>query len=231
MSFIYEFFRWLAVLTCYPFQLLLFTKKLYYEDGGRRRIIRGGALIIANHYNVLDYMLDLYVVQPRRLNVVASEYAYRNKLITFGMRFFGGIQANRVTKDMSFMRKSADLIKKGELVLIFPEGQNTDDGTIKPFKQSYLAIAHRANAPIIPIVSDGNFKLFKRTRVIVGNPIYLSDLGISPERMTRFERADANEIVYIRFFFCDGSLSASRQRKRTKINAKSSKFTKRSEYL
>ena len=218
MGFIYEFFRWLAVITCYPFQLLLFTKKLYYEDGGRRRIIKGGALIIANHYNVLDYILDLFVVQPRRLNVVASEYAYRNKLITFGMRFFGGIQANRVTKDMSFMKKSADLIKKGELVLIFPEGQNTDDGTIKPFKHSYLAIAHKANAPIIPIVSDGNFKLFKRTRVIVGNPIYLSDLGISPEKMTRFERTDANEVIYNKVLFLRGELERFKSEEKNKKN-------------
>ena len=48
---------------------------------------------------------------------------------------------------------SNELIKKGQLVQIFPEGRNTPDGKIHEFKQSYIVIAHRANAPIIPIVA------------------------------------------------------------------------------
>ena len=99
------------------------------------------------------------------------------------MKFFGTVQANRETRNMSFINESAALIKKGHLVQIFPEGQNTPDGNIHPFHRSYVLIAHRANAPIVPIISDGNYGLFKRVRVIIGEEIYVSDF-IDPNKKT-----------------------------------------------
>ena len=197
---IYTFFYWLFIVTAYPLQLLYFKRKTYYS-GGKKSLrlgkIRGGALIICNHFGVRDFFLTLFAALPRRLSVVASEYAFRNKYISFGMRFCGGIQANRVTKSMRFVDQSAEVIRKGGLVQIFPEGQNTDDGTIKPFKPSYIAIAHRANAPIVPIVTDGNYGFFKRTGIIIGEPIYLSELITPTDKRTppRQELELANTVI------------------------------------
>ena len=193
---IYEFFRLFGTITGIPAELLFFKRKTYYEDKAvQSRRIKGGALIIANHYNVLDYVMNAFVVFPRKLNVVASEHAYKNKLQAFGMRFWGGIQANRVTRSMRFMDIAADVIRKEQLVLIFPEGKNTDDGTIKQFYHSYLVIAHRARSPIIPIVSDGNYGIFKRASIIIGKPIDISQFNFS-ERPTRDELKAANEVIY-----------------------------------
>lgn len=173
---IFEFFRWFGLITAYPVQLLFFKRKTYCENGNKHlKKIKGGALIISNHFNVLDYMMNIFAVMPRKLNVVAAELAFRNPLITFGMRFFGGIQANRVSKSLDFVDESVAVINKGQLVQIFPEGHNTPDGTVQEFKTTYIMIAHRANAPIIPIVSDGNYGFFKRASIIIGEPIYLID--------------------------------------------------------
>lgn len=195
---IYDFFRWFAVITAFPVQLLFFKRKTYYEDSSQRRPWKkGGALIISNHYNFFDYVLNMFLVLPRKLNVVASEMPYQNRLLAFGMRFWGGIQANRITKSMKFMDQSAEVIRRGQLVQIFPEGQNTPDGTIKAFKQSYIVIAHRARSPIIPIVTDGNYGFFKRTHVLVGKPIYVSDYIKSEGPFpTRDELRQTNEIIH-----------------------------------
>ena len=191
-------FRWLAIFTCFPFQLLLFKRKTYYEaDAPRRPWEKGGALIISNHFNFLDYLMNMFVVLPRKLNVIASEMPFQNKLLRIGVKFFGAIEANRITRDMRFMDEAATLIKKGQIVQIFPEGRNTPDGTIKPFKHSYIVIAHRAGAPIIPIITDGSYSFFKRAHVIVGKPIYLSEY-ISSERRTpsREELKVANDAIF-----------------------------------
>jgi 1-acyl-sn-glycerol-3-phosphate acyltransferase len=115
-------------------------------------------------------------------------------MISLGMKFWGGIQANRNTKDMSFIDKSASLISKGKLVQIFPEGRNTDDGSIKRFYPSYLLIALKAGAPIIPIISDGSYSLTKRTHIMVGDPIYMQDLFESPTP-DKEELSRANDAV------------------------------------
>ena len=195
---IYYLFWWLCIITGYPFQLLLFKRKTYYEDKKAQSLrIKGGALIISNHYHFYDYMMNMFAVAPRRLHVVASEMAFSNKLITLGMKFFGGIQANRNTKSMRFMDVAAEHIQNGKLVQIFPEGKITHDGHMQPFKHSYIVIAYRAKAPIIPIVVDGNYGFTKKSHILVGKPIYVSDYITSDRRTpTREELAAFNDVVY-----------------------------------
>ena len=221
----YEFFRWLAIILGWPLQLIYFKRRTYFQEGVHRKTWKkGGALVISNHYSALDYLMNTYVVSPRKLNVVVSEMPYQNKFLAFGMKFFGGIQANRITRDMSFIKKSADVIKKGQLVQIFPEGRNTDDGNLQPFKKSYIVIAYQANSPIIPIISDGNYGLFKRASVIVGKPINVSDYITSQGRMpTKEELNQVNEIVFNQVLALKQELENLKQAKKYKHNKRNTK--------
>lgn len=198
MAAIYYFFWWVCIITAYPYQLLFFKRKTYYEDKSVQSLrIKGGALIISNHYHFYDYMMNMFAIAPRKLNIISSEMPYENKLLSIGMRFFGGIEANRKTKNMRFMDTAAEVIKKGGLVQIFPEAKITDDGNMRPFKHSYIVIAHRAKSPIIPIVTDGNYGFNKRAHIIVGKPIYVSDYIKTDKRVpTREEREAINDMVY-----------------------------------
>ena len=177
--------------------LLFFKRKTYYEDRTQKRTFRGGKLIITNHFNMFDYVLTSFVVFPRKLNVVASEMPFKNRFFRFGMKFFGAIQCNRETRSMRFMDEAAAVIRKGQLVQIYPEGRNTPDGNIHEFKRSYLVIAHRAKAPIVPVVTDGNYGLFKRTSVIIGKEIDVSQFFTSDRATpTREELERANAYVF-----------------------------------
>lgn len=211
---IYAIFRTIGLFTGYPMQLLLFKRKTYYEDKKQTHLYKGGKLIISNHFNMLDYVLTSFVVFPRKLNVVASEHPFRNKFFNFGMKFFGAIQCNRETRSMRFMDEAAEVIKRGQLVQIFPEGRNTPDGNIHDFKRSYLVIAHRANAPIIPIVTDGNYGLFKRASVIVGKEIDITAFFTS-DRPTppREELEKANEFVFNKVLMLREELERRKQRR------------------
>lgn len=190
-----EMFRWIGVVTGYPFKCLYFKNKIYYENEKATRRVKGGALIISNHFNPLDYVLNVFIFFPRKLYVVASEHAFKNAFLRFGMKFWGGIEADRVTKSMRFIPQSIKEIKKGHLVQIFPEGHNTDDGTIKPFYPSYLLIAHMAKAPIVPVISDGNYGIFKRVHMIIGEEINLSQYHTT-KKITKEDIAELNDIIY-----------------------------------
>ena len=196
---LFDIFRWFAIIQGFWLYWLFFKRKTYYEDGNPRRKSRrfkDAKLIISNHYCVLDFMLNMFLVLPRKLWVVASEHAYRNKLQGFGMRFFGGIPCDRRIRSMRFMEKSVEVLKNGGMVQIFPEGRNTDDGLIGPFYASYIVIAHRAGVPIIPIVTDGNYGFFKRTHVLVGNEIDLKDyITAEGPIIPRDQLESANEAI------------------------------------
>ena len=194
---IYTIFRLIGLILGYPLQWLFFKKKIYYVNKKNTHLFKGGKLIISNHYNMFDYVLTSFIVFPRKLNVVCAEIPFKYAIARFGMKFFGAIECNRVTRNMKFMDKSAEAIKKGELVQIFPEGHNTTDGKIHEFKHSYIVIAHMANAPIIPIVTDGNYGLFKRVRVMIGEEIDVSQFITSDKKIPpRHELEKANEYIF-----------------------------------
>jgi 1-acyl-sn-glycerol-3-phosphate acyltransferase len=221
---LFDIFRWFAIIQGFWLYWLFFKRKTYYEDGNPRRKSRrfkGPKLIISNHYCVLDFMLNMFLVLPRKLWVVASEHAYRNKLQGFGMRFFGGIPCDRRIRSMRFMKTSVEVLKKGGLVQVFPEGKNTDDSLIGPFYASYIVIAHRAEVPIIPIMTDGNYGFFKRTHVLVGNEIDLKDyITAEGPIIPRDQLESANEAIRSKVLALKADLDA-------RVAAEKSKKSKR----
>lgn len=195
----YEIFRIIGLITGYPFQLLFFKRKTYYVDKKNTHLFKGGKLIVSNHFGMFDYVLTSFIVFPRKLNVVASEIPFKNKLLKFGMKFFGVIEANRETKNMSFINKCANVLKKGQLVQIYPEGKNSPDGKIHEFKASYTLIAHRANVPIVLVITDGNYGLFKRTSVIISEEIDVSKfMDVNSKTTKKEERERLNNYIYTR---------------------------------
>ncbi|MBR6772966.1 MAG: 1-acyl-sn-glycerol-3-phosphate acyltransferase [Clostridia bacterium] len=186
MIIIKEFFRWLALVSGWPMQLLFFKRKIYYEDPAEKnRRLRGGALIISNHYSVWDYMLNMFLFYGRKLNVVMIDRPYKKfKYFKPCMDCFGGICSNRDDMGMKFIDESVETIENGGLVQIFPEAQITSDRKMLPFKHAYLMIALAADAPIIPVMLDGNYGVFKQAHVLIGKKIDLSDYSteLNPSR-------------------------------------------------
>lgn len=51
--------------------------------------------------------------------------------------------------------------------MIFPEGHETKDGLMQPFRSGIGLLASQLNVPIIPIKLDGLFELKKRRQYFV----------------------------------------------------------------
>ena len=194
---LYTFFRILGIITGYPFQLLFFKRRTFYEKKKNKDTFKGGKLIISNHINPLDYVMTCFIVAPRKLNAITAEFAFKTAIARFGMKFFGMIKADRINKSMRFIDEGADVIKKGQLLIIYPEGHNTPDGKMHEFYHSYLVIAYRAGCPIVPMITDGRYSFFKRTSVIIGEEIDVSRFFTPGKRTpSREELKAANEYVY-----------------------------------
>lgn len=207
-----EIFRWLALLSAWPVQLLVFKRKTYYEDRraqGRR--VRGKALIVSNHFSVFDYMVNLFLFPFRKLYVVY--WPQNSKRIRWGMKFFGGIVSDRDVMSLRFMDESVKTLEKGRVVQIYPEAYISEDGRMDEFKPSYVLIALRAEAPIIPVITDGQYGFFKRVHLMIGKPIDLWDYCTS-EDPTKEEIMALNDIVYKKCLELQRELEARKQNKR-----------------
>lgn len=191
-----EILRVLAIITGWPVQLIFFSRKTYYEDKksqGKR--VKGGAILISNHTSIMDYMVNLFIFPFRKLYCLIAEVIYKKG---FFMRFLvncmGGIKVDRFSKDLGFIDEGVAVLKKGKLLQIFPEGRISNDKKLLPFTPSYILIALRSGAPIIPVVTDGNYGLFKRVHILIGKKIYLSDYCKSTNP-TKEELEKINKII------------------------------------
>ena len=171
------FFYLFAIITAWPVQLIFFKRKTYYECDKKQRKLKGGTIIISNHTHFLfDYVVNMFRFAFRKLYCLIAEVVYNHGfLLRFVLGCIGGIKVDRDSMDLSFIDRSIKLLDKGKLLQIFPEGKVEKDKKLGEFKSAYVMIALKSGKPIVPIISDGNYGLFKRVRTIWGEPIYLSD--------------------------------------------------------
>lgn len=220
MHWIYEFFRWKGLLLFWPLHVLFFKRKIYYEDrASQGRKLKGGALVISNHFHAFDFMMNVTLFPFRKLGVVIGEMAWHRKFLVFGMKCFGGIKSDRDVMSMRFIDESVEVLEKGGLVQIFPEAHFTENGEMQDFKPSYILIALRADVPIVPVMLDGSYGWRKRSHCIIGKKIYLSDYCTSLNP-TREEIQELNRIVQDKAFALKADLDARIAADRTKKHTK-----------
>ena len=78
------------------------------------------------------------------------------------------------------IRETLKRLKRGEMVLLFPEGTRSPDGEIQHFKQGFATLARRSRVALVPVGVDGaydawprseRFPQLGRVRVVVGKPL------------------------------------------------------------
>lgn len=160
------------------------------------RNLSKGVILAPNHASELDPIL-MWVALPYFSAFKPLFYTSRGKGLYsrsgWRQRFYGGLLfkllgAYPVILGVRNYEKSLSthikLLKKGETIVIFPEGTRTIDGNIQGGKGGVMYLAEKANAPIVPVVIDGTFHLgfldfFLRRRKIkitFGKPIYTKDI-------------------------------------------------------
>lgn len=175
-----KFFNAFAKITGWLVQWFCFRTKIYYEDkSAQGRHIKGRAIIVSNHTSVYDYAVMMFVFFTRTLRYQMAEVLFEKKGLGTMLRWLGGIYVNRNNHDLSFVRKSVDILDGGGVVGVFPEGRLPRKGekTPLPFASSVTYIALQSGAPIIPVYTNGSYFGRKRARVIIGRPIDVLELA------------------------------------------------------
>jgi 1-acyl-sn-glycerol-3-phosphate acyltransferase len=74
------------------------------------------------------------------------------------------IPIDREGSGLGGLKETLKRIKRGEMVLLFPEGTRTPDGEVHAIKPGFCAIARRAGVPLVPVALDGAFEAWPRQR-------------------------------------------------------------------
>ena len=119
---------------------------------GLERLPRGGFLLLPNHITWVDAIV-LLIACPRPIRFMIAEEFYRNRFLHWVLRVTRSIPITpRRAKDA--MRVAAEMIRDGEIVCVFPEGQLTRSGVLGQLRRGFELIARQADAPVVPIWLD-----------------------------------------------------------------------------
>jgi len=139
----------------------------------------GGALICANHQSFLDPML-IGNSSVRPMNYLARKTLFRFGPLGWLLDFVNTIPVEREGFGVGGVRETLKRLKRGEMVLLFPEGTRSSDGEIQLFKQGFATLARRSRVALVPVGVDGAYDVWPRSerfpqlgqvRVVVGKPL------------------------------------------------------------
>lgn len=148
---------WCGVLTVY------FTLGHSLRFSGRHNVPKTGpALLIGNHESYIDPLL-VGVAAPRHLAFLARANLFHG---VFG-RFLRSVNVHPVDQE-GFAREGLkamiELLGEGWPVLVFPEGERSMDGVMKPFRPGIHLILKKTHAPVVPCGIAGAYEALPRGR-------------------------------------------------------------------
>ncbi len=179
--FLIRFWNAFTKLTGWPVQYFCFRTKVYYEDRSLQgRHIRGPAILVSNHTAVYDYAVYLFVFWTRTLRFQMAELLFDKPFLGRLLRHLGGIRVDRTGYDFGFLTRSEEVLRRGGVVGVFPEGRIPKPEEERPleFKISAAWLALASGVPVIPVVTNGRYFKFPkdRARVLIGKPLLAADL-------------------------------------------------------
>lgn len=175
-NFVYDFVK----VTGVPGAWIAMRPKVIHV--GNQKLPRGGYMLSANHCSFWDPILVHSVMWKRRMYSLATKDLYKNRLMTWFLNHIHCIQVDKENFSLDSFHEVNKQLKRGRVVLIFPEGQvNVDSKDMTAFKSGIILMAHRAKVPIVPMYIVPVKRVYYKQTVLIGDPIDIREMcGFMP---------------------------------------------------
>ncbi|HEY8634283.1 MAG TPA: lysophospholipid acyltransferase family protein [Candidatus Dormibacteraeota bacterium] len=191
----YAALRWLMRAMTRTYLIGLFSVS------GIENVPRRGPLIICpSHSGTLDPpMVPAFTPRNDTWSMAKSEY-FKGGITEF---FFGSYHAFPVVRhsaDRNALRRSFDLLKAGDALIIYPEGTRVESGVLATPEPGAGFIAQKAGCPVLPVGLTGTRECLpkgarwpRRVPVTIsfGKPFTVASKRPDGSRVSHQEAADA----------------------------------------
>ncbi|MFE8948396.1 lysophospholipid acyltransferase family protein [Streptomyces sp. NPDC003233] len=170
----------------------------------------GPAIVAGNHLSFSDHFLMPAMLRRRITFLAKAEYftgpGLKGRLTAFFFRSAGQIPVDRSGKEagQAAIREGLKVLRRGELLGIYPEGTRSHDGRLYKGKVGVAVMALKAGVPVVPCAMIGTFEAQPPGKVIpnvrpvtirFGRPLDFSRYA-GMEQQKAILRAVTDEIMY-----------------------------------
>ena len=150
----------------YQLAILLLGKPIQYlfrlQPVNARLVPRsGGGILVANHVTLFD-PIWIYDVLRRPVYFVATDELFRGRLLGSLLRWFGAFPKRKAASDLKTMKNMMQVLGRGGLVGLYPEGVRTWDGTNGPLIPTIARLIRRMKVPVYTCRLEGGYLAWPR---------------------------------------------------------------------
>jgi 1-acyl-sn-glycerol-3-phosphate acyltransferase len=125
----------------------------------------GGVLLLSNHQSNFDPVI-VGITANRRLNYMARDTLFGFPPFRWLIHSLDAIPIDREGLGLAGLKETLKRLKRGEIVLMFPEGTRSRDGELAPIKPGFCALARRGKVPLVPVAIDGAYQSWPRSQLL-----------------------------------------------------------------
>ena len=159
------------------FLLLLWPFFLYKKHGNTDYTIQGRTIIISNHYSNFDAFFIYWIYgRNKKIHFVTITETKKKLWSRFITWLFDCLYIDSTTANVAFFKKSINILKDDGVICIFPEGYvNHRKYGFLDFKASYVFLARKTQAVILPLYIYPQLSFFKKSQIYIGSPFEPKD--------------------------------------------------------
>lgn len=163
--------------------------------------LEGGCLLVTNHISRLDTPA-LLVASPRRIYPLAADKYKNFPVFNWLLNISEAIWINRFEFDREALLKSIEVLRRGDILGIAPEGTRSLDGALHKAKPGVAFLAARTDVVVVPVGITGTQSMLQdflrlrrmRIRVTFGESFRLPKYG----KLSTDELAAATDMIMSR---------------------------------
>jgi 1-acyl-sn-glycerol-3-phosphate acyltransferase len=123
---------------------------------------QGGVILVSNHQSFYDPVLATLAI-PRECSYMARDSLFEHPVLERVIRYLNAFPVRRQTADMRAIKELIRRLRAGHVILTFPEGTRTADGSIGSMLGGVALVARKTMSPMVPTLIQGAFEAWPRT--------------------------------------------------------------------
>src|SRR5579859_3536849 len=136
-----------------------------YQRIGREHIPKRGPVIIAaNHRSFLDPFV-IATMARRPMYYVAKKELFANRVVAWFLAALGAFPVDRGAGDAEMIETAKNILERGDILLMFPEGTRTRPGSLGRPKRGVGRLALESGAPVVPVAVIGTEAIRRGWRI------------------------------------------------------------------